>query len=238
MLVNVQVIYPAQVDDDEIRAVVQNYWKHLCSKYSRGEAEREHKRIKMANYMSNKRRAAQVVSLSVASCDELFYTYLLLRPINLKSSHERWTITQESLVRDLYTCLPFLPTISITCIFHAIVLIIFLPSTRFELPYDMQSSGQLFSNITPAITNIYGAFLSSVLQYPPLLSAPQCFSLALSCVCNAIRASFPVRITLNNPHRGRSDDPPPQSIFWNIHDIKFKSNGLARRSSNWHVSLQ
>jgi hypothetical protein len=60
MLINVQVIQPAQVDDDEIRILVQSYWKHLRSKYSRGEDEREHKRVKMANYMSNKRRAAQV----------------------------------------------------------------------------------------------------------------------------------------------------------------------------------
>src|SRR5882762_242045 len=60
-LIDVQVIRPAQVDDNEIRILVQSYWKHLRSKYSRDEAEREHKRVKMAHYMSNKRRTAQVV---------------------------------------------------------------------------------------------------------------------------------------------------------------------------------
>ena len=69
-LIDVQVIRPAQVDDNEIRILVQSYWKHLCGKYSRDEAEQEHKRVKMAHYMSNKRCTAQVVSLSIASCDE------------------------------------------------------------------------------------------------------------------------------------------------------------------------
>jgi hypothetical protein len=63
MLINVQVIQSAQVDDDEIRVLAQSYWKHLRSKYSRGEVERENKRVKMAHYMSNKRRAAQVGEL-------------------------------------------------------------------------------------------------------------------------------------------------------------------------------
>jgi hypothetical protein len=38
-LIDVQVIRPAQVDDNEIRILVQSYWKHLRSKYSRDEAE-------------------------------------------------------------------------------------------------------------------------------------------------------------------------------------------------------
>ena len=63
MLINIQVIQNAQVDDDVIRMAVLGYWKHLRNKYSQGEAEQEDRRVKMAFYMSNRRRTAQAVSL-------------------------------------------------------------------------------------------------------------------------------------------------------------------------------
>jgi hypothetical protein len=114
--INVQVIQAAQVGDDKIRTAVVSHWKHLRSKYSRGKDVQEHKGVKMAFYMSNRRHATQVVSLLKPDCNGVFYTYSFLRPetLNLVTQNNQ-RISHIRFQLDLYIffSLPVLPIIAV-----------------------------------------------------------------------------------------------------------------------------